>query len=94
MSPKLHESIPAALAKPVMGLGQFLLAIQFLLSQAALVSLVFGLWRLGADLNLTGQFFLASGFLSHWQVWLALALAFKIASSTVIRDGSRNIARR
>lgn len=65
------------------GLGQALLALQFLLSQAALVSLVFGLWRLGVDLNITGQFILDQGLLSHWQVWFALSALFYAASTAV-----------
>ena len=40
------------------------------------VSMVFALalWRLGQDLGLTASFFIQEGPLSHWQVWLALAV--------------------
>jgi hypothetical protein len=31
-------------------------------------------WRFGADAGWTGSFFIADGFLSHWQVWFAIAI--------------------
>jgi hypothetical protein len=30
-------------------------------------------WRIAADLRWTGDFFISSGLLSHWQIWLAAA---------------------
>ena len=47
----------------------------YLLKPVALVAYVLSVWRLGADLNWTGEFFISRGLLSHWQVWLALAIA-------------------
>ncbi len=52
-----------------------------LLAPASMVALVFGLWRLGADLAWTGTFVISDGFFSHWQVWLALAGALRLAAS-------------
>lgn len=54
---------------------QLIKAVSFLLSQTALVAFVFAVWRLSADLNWTGDFIVTSGLLSHWQVWLAIAVA-------------------
>lgn len=42
-------------------------------------------WRFGADAGWTGRFFIASGFLSHWQVWLAFATATASLATTVDR---------
>lgn len=45
------------------------------MTPVALAGYVLAGWRLGADMNWTGEFFISNGFLSHWQVWLALAIA-------------------
>ena len=36
-----------------------------------------GVWRLGQDLDLAGDFVFPSGFLSHWQVWIGSAIVFQ-----------------
>ena len=38
-------------------------------------------WRLAADLDLAGEFFVAGGLFSHWQVWLALAAGTHFSAS-------------
>src|SRR5579863_4152098 len=43
-----------------------------LLQPAAVMAGVLAFWRFGADLQWTSEFAISSGFLSHWQVWLAL----------------------
>jgi len=48
-----------------------------------MLALVFGLWRVSADLGWTDDFVIASGFFSHWQVWIALAIALKFAGSSL-----------
>jgi hypothetical protein len=58
---------------------------QYLLTPIAFVGYVLAFWRLGADLNWTGEFFITSGLLSHWQVWLALAIATQIAAAHLAR---------
>ena len=52
-----------------------------LLTPASMIALVFGIWRVGADLGFTGTFVISDGFFSHWQVWLALAGGLKLADS-------------
>jgi len=42
-----------------------------LLSLVAISFAVFGFWRLGEDLGIAGDFVFPTGFLSHWQVWMA-----------------------
>ena len=60
-----------------------------LLTPAALVALALGIWRVCADLGWAGVFFIADGFFSHWQVWIALSIGLKMLSSTLIAWGSR-----
>lgn len=61
-----------------------------LLTPAALIALVLGIWRVGADLGWAGAFLFTSGFFSHWQVWIALSIALKVISATLLAWGSRN----
>ena len=49
------------------------LALASLLTPAAVMACVLALWRLAADLSVTGQFPIADGLFSHWQVWFAFA---------------------
>ena len=49
------------------------LALGALLTPAAVMASVLGLWRLAADMKWTGEFGITSGLFSHWQVWLASA---------------------
>ncbi len=53
----------------------------YLLKPVALVAYVLSVWRLGADLNWTGGFFIPSGLFSHSQVWLALAIAMQVTAT-------------
>ena len=49
------------------------LALSALLTPAAVMASVLGLWRLSADIKLTGEFGIATGLFSHWQVWMVFA---------------------
>ena len=49
------------------------LALGALMTPAAVMASVLGLWRLTADMKLTGEFGITSGLFSHWQVWLVFA---------------------
>src|SRR4051794_41844318 len=49
------------------------LALGALLTPAAVMASVLGLWRLAADMKWTGEFGISSGLFSHWQGWLPLA---------------------
>ena len=47
-------------------------------SSLTLISICFGslgVWRLTQDVDLTGDFVFKDGLLSHWQVWIAAAVA-------------------
>ena len=54
-----------------------------LLSPAAVIALVLGLWRVTADLDWTGSFLISKGFFSHWQVWIVLAIVLKMGASAL-----------
>jgi hypothetical protein len=51
------------------------------LTPASVVALVLGLWRFSADIGWTEAFLITSGFFSHWQVWIALAIALQGVAS-------------
>jgi hypothetical protein len=51
------------------------------LTPASVVALVLGLWRVTADVGWTGEFLISDGFFSHWQVWIALAIALKFLAT-------------
>jgi hypothetical protein len=71
------------------GLEEATALLGFLLTPAALVAFVLGCWRLTSDLEWTGEFFIHSGLLSHWQVWFAIATMIQFASSFILRLGER-----
>jgi hypothetical protein len=50
-----------------------------LLGLVAICLGIFGFWRLGEDLGFTGDFVFSTGFLSHWQVWMAAGAATQYA---------------
>jgi hypothetical protein len=49
------------------------LALSALMTPSAVMASVLGLWRLTADMKLTGEFGIATGLFSHWQVWMVFA---------------------
>jgi hypothetical protein len=77
----LATALPANIVSLVGQLPDILVA---LLTPAALVALAMGLWRVGTDLDWASAFPIASGFFSHWQVWIALSIALKILSSSLL----------
>ena len=63
------------------------LALAALLTPAAVMACVLAFWRLGADLNVTGQFPIPFGLFSHWQVWLTLAASLQFSATLLNRYG-------
>lgn len=61
--------------------------VGFLITPFAFTGYVLAFWRLGADLNWLGEFFITKGLLSRWQVWLALAIAMQILANQLNRFG-------
>ena len=64
-------------------------AVASLLTPAAVLCFVVALWRLLADANITEEFVIRGGLLSHWQVWLALGLVIQTVSVLLDRYGRR-----
>ena len=64
---------------------QTALAIAALFPPAAFMACLLGLWSLAADLSLTGSCAIPSGILSHWQVWLGIALALHLCARLLNR---------
>lgn len=48
-----------------------------LLSPMAVIAALMACWRFGADAGWTDSFVVADGLMSHWQVWLALAIGIQ-----------------
>lgn len=59
--------------------------LAFVFTQAAFAGYVLAGWRLLADLDLLGQFFVSSGLLSRWQVWVALGVLMQMTGSMLQR---------
>src|SRR5689334_15434430 len=66
---------------------QTALAAAALLTPAALIASVLGVWRIAADLKYASSFAIPSGFFSHWQVWLAGAGLLQLCSRVLNRYG-------
>jgi hypothetical protein len=56
-----------------------------LLTLVAICFASLGFWRLMQDVDLTGDFVFADGFLSHWQVWIGAAVATQYAAWRLTR---------
>src|SRR5271170_1643060 len=63
------------------------LALASLLTPLAVMACVLTLWRLAADLNVTGQFPITEGLFSHWQVWVTVATALQFSAILLNRYG-------
>jgi len=63
------------------------LALAALLTPAAVMACVLALWRLAADLNITGRFPISGGLFSHWQIWLTLAASLQFCATLLNRYG-------
>ena len=51
-----------------------------LLTMVAISCGSLGMWRIGTDLEWAGDFVFPQGLLSHWQVWIASAVAVQYLS--------------
>ncbi len=63
------------------------LAMASLLVPVAVMTCVLGLWRLAADLKITGDFAIVDGLFSHWQVWIASAIVLAFLVRLLNRYG-------
>ena len=63
------------------------LAVASLLTPAAVMTAVLGVWRVAADLQWAGNFAIHNGLFSHWQVWMVLAGLLQTGSHFLNRYG-------
>jgi len=82
--PRMYTFEPA-IKKLIPHPQSFASVVGYLLTPIALIGYVLAFWRLGADLNFVGEFFIAQGLLSRWQVWLALAILTQVAAKELNR---------
>ena len=68
--------IPAISAKAQLLLG-------LLLTPIAAAAGALAAWRFGAEAGWTNTFFIANGFLSHWQVWCAFAISIELCACSL-----------
>ncbi len=68
------------------------LAVASLLTPASLMCVVVALWAVLADTQVTQQFMISEGLLSHWQVWLAAGVLIQMLSAALDRYGKRHLA--
>jgi hypothetical protein len=51
--------------------------VEILLTPLAVTAGALAAWRFGVDAGWTRTFFIAGGWLSHWQVWCAFAISMQ-----------------
>lgn len=69
--------------------GRIALLLASLLTLVSISFAAFGLWRLGKDLGYAGDFVFSTGLLSHWQVWIAAAVASEYAGWSLTQYSKR-----
>jgi len=79
----------AALAHPLELYPETTRAVEWMLAPLSLMAFVLGFWRLGADLNWTGEFAISAGLFSHWQVWMVIAVAMRLGASSLRHHAGR-----
>lgn len=89
MEVKLANQINPALKRVEQVSQESVPVVGNLLMPVAVTGYVLALWRVAADMDWTGEFFIARGILSHWQVWLVLAGLVHILASYLNRRGDR-----
>lgn len=72
-------------------LDRYALMVAALLTPSALVAFTMAFWIMASELRWTNEFFVSSGLLSHWQVWL-LAAALLLFLSKLLNRFARPIA--
>lgn len=68
------------------------LALATLLSPLVFAALALGMWRLTADLGLSGHFAIQDGLFSHWQVWIGIGGLVQLLSMVLNRHGKSAVA--
>ena len=77
----------SALRKTAAANRQVALVTSSLMTPLALMAWALGGWRIAADLKWAGEFAISQGLFSHWQVWIAVAIAVQFAAFLLHRYG-------
>ena len=65
------------------------LVLASLLTPAAFLAAVLGIWRIAADLGIAGSFAIDEGLFSHWHTWFGMAAALQVCAHLLNRYGKR-----
>jgi hypothetical protein len=84
---RIRLNYGSTLRKTAAANRQAALIMSSLMTPVALMAWALGCWRLAADLKWTGEFAIASGLFSHWQVWIAVAIGVQFAAFLLHRYG-------
>ena len=84
---RIRLSYGSALRKAVAANRQAALVMSALMTPLAFMAWALGGWRIAADLKWAGAFAITTGFFSHWQVWIAVAIAVQFAAFLLHRYG-------
>ncbi len=91
---RLRLKLGTARTRGEPGSAQLASKLRRWMASASALALLVALWRLAYDLGLTGRFAISGGVFSHWQVWMALAVALQVLDAMLGRFGSRGTATR
>ena len=86
---RIRLSYGDAIRKTAVMNRQAALVVSSLMTPLAVMFWALGFWRIAADLRWTGEFAIASGLFSHWQVWIALAIAVQAGAIFLQRFARR-----
>ena len=79
-TPRFPERLFPAIQVSDLRVFEALSLMAAFLTPFAVMEFALGMWRMAADLGWAGQFFINDGVLSHWQVWVALAIFTQVSS--------------
>jgi hypothetical protein len=88
---RIRLSYGSAIRQTVEANRQAAIVVSALMTPVAVMACVLGLWHLAADLRWTGEFAIATGIFSHWQVWMAVAIALQLAAFFLHRYATRGV---
>jgi hypothetical protein len=77
LSARLRPAIDGAAATSQQAANMMAL----LLSPLTVLAYVFAAWRLGADMDVAGEFPIPTGLFSHWLVWVAIGAGLQTTAS-------------
>jgi hypothetical protein len=87
---RIRFAYGSALRKTVAANRHAALVTSSLMTPVAVMAAALGVWRMAADLKWTGEFAISKGIFSHWQVWIAVAVAVQFAAFLLHRYATRN----